>query len=113
MVQMLARGARRSRKPHRCFECYHEIPAGTVCDYQTNAYDGRAYTLYSHQDCNALRAEYADIVGWPYDDEGHGPLLDEWHENGEFEDNVNAWRGDYPHAITRMEFWEQKKGPTQ
>jgi hypothetical protein len=109
MVHALSGGTRKLRKPQRCFECYHFIPAGTQAAYQTNIYDGAAYTLYWHQDCGAMGSEYRKNSDWSYDEDGYPPLFDEINDCGDFQADMDAWRGDFPHVVTRMEFWAQKQ----
>ncbi len=108
MVEQFAYGKRKTRKPHQCFECFHAIPTGTVCDYQTNCYDGRAYTLYSHSDCSDLAREWRALQDYYYED-GYQPLQEEWAASGEYEKDCDAWRGFYPHAVTRLAFWFQDR----
>lgn len=106
MVQTLAEGARIGRKPHQCFHCCRDIPAGVPHGYQTNKYD-HVYTIRYHLDCEALASECRRLSEHYYDDEGWGPLRDEWCDSGEYENECNNWRGFYPHVVARMELSDQ------
>jgi len=112
MVQELARGARRTRKPHRCFDCREIIPAGTEVAFFTGAFDGAAYTLYMHQDCQKAAWHWRDLAAkaWPncYFDDGYPPLLEDLHDCGEFEAGCNALRGHFPHVVARLELRDQR-----
>lgn len=108
MVRTLAEGTRKARKAHQCFHCYREIPVGTVHGYQTNFYD-HIYTLRWHLDCEELASE---CRSWDdlRDDEGWGPLRDQWCDNGEYNFECDHWRGQYPHVVARMELTDQLRG---
>lgn len=109
-VTQIDRGQRTIRKPHQCFHCYRSIPKGTTANFQSNVLDGRAYTLYTHPDCDGLWDQYmkdAGISPWDYDD-GTPPLQDEWGDSGEFDSLCDAYRGQFPHVVCRMELIEQR-----
>lgn len=111
MVVTLAEGTRKARKAHQCFHCYRDIPPGTVHGFQTNKYD-YVYTIRWHLDCEELAREcrtLADIWG---DDEGWGPLRDQWCDSGEYQSECDGWRGLYPHVVARMELSDQLRRPT-
>jgi len=108
-VTQLTRGQRKVRKPHQCFHCYKMIAPGETANFQTNKGD-YVYTLYTHPDCDALWDAYFKDSGlspWDYDD-GYPPLHDEWIESGEFENLCGVYRGQFPHAVCRLELNEQK-----
>lgn len=115
MVQEIARGTRRTRKPHRCFDCREIIPAGTEVAFFTGAFDGAAYTLYMHQDCQEAAWHWRDLVEetWPeaflISDEGYPPLIEDLHDCGEFEPGCDALRGHFPHVVARLELRDQKQ----
>lgn len=111
MVEVFSEGTRTARKPHQCFHCYRYISAGETYGYQTCKYD-HVYTLTYHLDCEALAHECRNIAGL-YDDEGWGPLRDDWCDSGEYENECNNWRGFYPHVVARMELTDQLRGESQ
>ncbi len=106
MVEVLAEGTRKARKPHQCFHCYRHIGVGEIYGYQTCKYDD-VYTLAYHLDCDALASESRVLSEYRYDDEGCGPLRDEWCDSGEYENECQYWRGFYPHVVARMELTDQ------
>ncbi len=107
MTQLLAQGQRRARVRHQCFHCYRDIVPGQTYNYQTCKYD-YVYTLATHPDCDGLASMYRKENDCYYDsDEGSPPIMDEFAESGEAQDLLNAYRGFYPHAVTRMELgWQ-------
>ncbi len=107
MVVVLAQGERTARKHHQCFECYRYIAPSERYGFQSNVYDGSAYTLRWHLDCQECALEYRKICGHTYEDEGFPPLRDEWCESGEFDRECDWWRGLYPHVVARMELTDQ------
>lgn len=113
MVQVLAYGQRKARKPHRCFHCCRDISAGTVHGYQTNKHDV-VYTLRWHLDCEELAHECRILAGPDYhdNDEGWPGLREEWCEAGEYYSECDAWRGFYPHVIARLELTDQLRKAT-
>tara|TARA_R110000822_G_scaffold61930_1_gene152879 strand:- start:167 stop:511 length:345 start_codon:yes stop_codon:yes gene_type:complete len=114
MVDVLSFGERRSRKPHQCFHCYRQIPAGSKLGFQSNVGDGSFYTLYWHIDCERCAAEHRKLSGNDYDyGDGFGPLRDDWAESGEYKSVCDAWRGFYPHVVVRMELSDQLRKATQ
>lgn len=42
-----------TRKPHRCAQCSHIIPAGTKCFYSSGVFEGDFMSDYEHLDCHA------------------------------------------------------------
>ena len=111
MVQIIAEGTRKAAKPHQCFHCYREIPERSVHGYQTNKYD-YVYTLRWHLDCEELASECRRLSGHHHDDDGWGPLRDEWHDCGEYDRECQNWRGFYPHVVARMELTDQLRDAT-
>lgn len=105
MVTTLAEGTRKARKSHQCFHCYRDIPNGETYGFQTNKYD-YVYTICWHLDCEELAREYRNISDL-CDDEGWGPLRDQWCDSGEYERECDWWRGHYPHVVARMELSDQ------
>ena len=106
MVVTLSEGTRRARKPHQCFHCYREIPERSVHGYQTNKYD-YVYTIRYHLDCEDLASKCRRLSDMWGDEEGWGPLRDQWCESGEYQSECDTWRGLYPHVIARMELSDQ------
>ena len=106
-VTVLDEGSRRSRKHHRCFHCYRSIAPGETYGFQSNVYDDSAYTLRWHLDCEELAAEYRSGLPPYYHDDGFPPLYDDLADSGEMELLLDAYRGHYPHAVTRMEWHDQ------
>ena len=102
MVEEIASGERRARKPHRCFDCYRTIPKGAMHHYFTVKYDG-VYTLHSHSDCHAAALEYtSDWYAFDYDD-GIPPLANMISDSGEFQAECDRMRGYFPHVVARLE----------
>ncbi len=108
MVERVADGQRKARKPHQCFHCYREIAPGTVHGFQTNKYDGTVYTLRWHLDCEEMAEKYR--YQGVYFEEGWGPLRDEMQQSGEYPRELQWWRGAYPHVVCRMELTDQLRG---
>ena len=108
-IETINEGTRKTRKPHKCFDCYTTIPAGTVVYFFTGKMDGRVYTLYFHQDCKAAADHYRsdEWAAWYYD--GFPPLLDGLQDSGEMERDCARLRGHFPHVICRIELHEQKR----
>ena len=109
MITVLNEGTRKARKPHQCYDCYRTIPVGETYRFQTCKYDD-VYTVCWHEDCRAAWDAYerdADLSPWDYD-EGYPPLRDEWIDSGVFRQLCDAYRGRFPHVVTRMEFLDQK-----
>lgn len=110
MITEIARGTRKTRKVHRCYECYRPIPKGTEAEFFTGKYDD-VYTLYFHTDCSAASAHYWKTAGlsvWDFDGEGYPPLIDDINESGVAQHILDSLRGQFPHAVCRMEWWHQK-----
>jgi hypothetical protein len=107
MVTTIASGTRKARKSRQCFECYRSIGAGETYGYQSNVYDGSAYTLSWHLDCAQCASKYRELTGYRYPDEGYPPLRDQWIDNGEYENECGLWRGYFPHVVARMELTDQ------
>ena len=108
-IQVVGEGIRRARKQHQCFDCRRSIAPDTDYAFQTCAMDGRAYTICQHIDCRDLANEYrhdASTCFSDYDD-GFPPLQDEWSDSGEHDRLCDEYRGLFPHAVCRMEWWKQ------
>lgn len=86
----------KARKDHRCSECRGYIRKGTTYQRQTGISDGYPYTWKVHIDCaNLFFAMNKDAHRW-YDDQIELP---------EFSlDEIQAYRGYFPHAVCRIEF---------
>lgn len=112
MVKTIAQGVRTARKHHQCFECYRMIAPKQSYGFQTNIYDDRMYTLAWHLDCQECANQYRKITGHTYEDEGFPPLRDEWCESGEYDREVDWWRGEFPHVVARMELTDQLRKDT-
>lgn len=96
----------KARKPHQCFHCYRTITPGTVYSRFVGK-DGGIYVFPSHIDCNQAAWAYIGDCGPEYFEDGSPPLYDEFSDSGEFSMLCNAYRGFYPHAITRLELTRQ------
>lgn len=110
MVTVLSEGKKKARKHHQRWHCYRSIASGEIYGFQANSFDGSAYTLKWHTDCEDCAAEYRKLLGNSYDDDGFQPLRDEWINSGEYKDECNFWRGFYPHVVARMEITDQLIG---
>ena len=110
MIEVLSEGTRTARKPHQCFHCYRQIGPGERYGFQTCKYD-YVYTLKFHLDCEELASECRKLADF-CDDEGWGPLRDQWCDSGEYESECNSWRGYYPHVVARMELTDQLRAIT-
>jgi len=94
----------RARKHHRCFDCGGWIVPGETHRKSSHVRDGSAYSLRQHLDCLAMSEEVvADGYAPDYWYDGIPPLRE---DEGVLE-SLNAWRGRYPHVVTRIEFHEQ------
>jgi hypothetical protein len=107
MVTLISEGTRKARKPRQCFHCYRTIPAGETYGFQTCKYDS-VYTLSWHLDCEEMAREYRDP--YSYADEGWGPLRDDLVGSGQYQDELDAFRGQFPHVVCRMELTDQLRG---
>lgn len=74
----------KTRKPHKCFGCCHEYPAGTMMVYAAYARDGSIWGVYFCETCEAYMKEHFESgdeikEGMIYEDdsEGWAVLLDE------------------------------------
>lgn len=108
-IQVVAEGTRRARKHHQCFDCYRSISPGESYAFQTCIMDDSAYTICQHIDCRDLANEYRHDAGtdiYDYDD-GFPPLKDEWGDSGEHDRLCDEYRGQFPHAVCRMEWSDQ------
>ena len=107
MVTTISGGVRIARKHHQCFECFRAIAPRQQYGFQTNVYDGSIYTLAWHLDCQECANEYRATSDNYYDDDEFPPLREEWCESGEYERELEWWRGLYPHVVARMELTDQ------
>lgn len=107
MVKLICETRPVARKHHRCWHCSRWIAPGARYRRAFLVYDG-GYHLNMHEDCESLWQTYfvdADL----YDSgEGFSPLIEDWRGSGEFETLCNDYRGLFPHAVTRLEWWAQK-----
>ena len=106
MVMVISEGTRKARKSHQCFHCYREIEPGTVYGFQTCKYDF-VYTLVWHLDCEAMSNEYRYCDDYGDYGDGFGPLRDDLQETGDWQSELDMWRGFYPHVVCRMELTNQ------
>ncbi len=104
-ITVIMEGKHCARKPHQCWHCYRTIPAGVVYGYQACKYDS-VYILRWHLDCEAMATAYIRLTD-PYCDEGYPPLRDQLVDNGEYPNELDWWRGEYPHVVCRMELTDQ------
>lgn len=93
----------RARKHHRCFDCRGWIVPGEKHRRANIVNDGAAYTLRQHLDCMAMSAEVVAAGYAPDYDDGIPPLRE---DEGVMEE-LDLWRGHYPHVVCRIEFHEQ------
>lgn len=107
MVTTISSGVRTARKHRQCFECCRAIAPRQKYGFQTNVYDGSVYTLAWHLDCQKCANEYRAINYNYYDDDEFPPLREEWCGSGEYERELERWRGLYPHVVARMELTDQ------
>ncbi|WP_300440242.1 hypothetical protein [uncultured Mameliella sp.] len=105
MIEVLAQGERRARKPHQCFDCYRKIGVGELHGYGTYKYDD-VYTLRYHLDCKKAAWAFFDFSGFEPFDEGYPPLRDALCED-EYRANIEWLRGRFPHVACRMELTDQ------
>ena len=107
-IELLCEERPRARKHHRCYHCAGWIVPGEKHRKVTCKYDG-VYSLRSHDDCEQLWTTHAADAGlrWYDLDDGIPPIRKDWGESGEFENLCNAYRGQFPGPVTRMEFHEQ------
>lgn len=114
MIEFLSEGTRKVRKRQQCFHCCRPIWPGETALYHTLKYD-HVYTLYMHEDCEELFRAYerdADLNVWDWD-EGYPPTIEQWRDSGVFDGLCNAYRGQFPHAVCRLEFATQlREGAT-
>ena len=89
----------KSRKIHVCDVCGIEIPKGTIYHKQSGIHDGHPYTWKVHQDCAQLYWKLNEGMFW----------YDEYLDVYDFDwATVEAIRGFYPHAVTRMELMKHR-----
>jgi len=97
-----------ARKHHRCYHCAGWIVPGERYRRFCGKMD-HIYTLRTHLDCDALADEYDVDCGLVAERgyEGQPPLMESFGD-GDFADLCAAYRGRYPHVITRLELVEQR-----
>jgi len=95
-----------ARTHHRCWHCECMIAPGQRYVRQFLVYDS-GYTLTMHEDCEALWQTYAADADLYDSGEGFSPLIEDWRGSGEFQSLCDAYRGQFPHAVTRLEWWDQ------
>lgn len=101
---LLAETRQVARKYHRCFDCGGWIAPGERYSRVNLAQDGSAYTLLRHIDCVAMSDEVVTAGHEPdYWYDGVPPL---WEDEGVMDD-LDLWRGYYPHVVCRIEFRKQ------
>lgn len=108
-----------ARKPHRCAYCRSTIAAGTAYVKMAGRWHGEFYAGRGHSDCRALwDSLYWDWAG----DEGMDwDLAEVFAESGEIgaaKEALNFRRGQFPHAVNRLEFrlrdwltWDEDEDP--
>lgn len=94
-----------AHKPHRCNYCRSTIATGTPYLKIAGRWQGDFYSGKGHQDCRALwHRLYFD---WAHDegmDWNLAEVLTESCERVKAAEALNFWRGDFPHAVNRLEF---------
>lgn len=50
----------KTRKPHRCWGCWQQFPAGSILYYSVGVYDGDFGTAYWCQPCDAYINEHRE-----------------------------------------------------
>jgi len=98
-----------ARKHRRCWHCGRMIAPGAQYVRQFLVYDG-GYALTMHTDCEALWQTYVLDASLYCSEDGWPPMIEDWRGSGEFQTLCDAYRGLYPHAVTRLEWWDQKVG---
>jgi len=89
---------------HYCEECGRNIEKGQTYFRQRNKDGGDVWTFKAHLDCSDLGIAYRN-------------KNDAWRGYGDFipmyeliePDEFNEWRGQYPHAVCRIDFSHQTR----
>lgn len=101
-MEFIKDGECKSRKVHRCYDCYQMIPARSQCYFSTTADMGRIATVYSHKACrNASNKYIADLPRSDFDD-GVPPLADMIIEGGEIIADLKWLGDDFPEVVYRL-----------
>lgn len=98
--------ARKARKHHHCAICRRSIAPGTEYTVYAGVWQGDFSSAKMHTDC---RAVWNDLFSdWGDSNEGMlHDLLEVFSDSGELwaaQESLDALRGQYPHAVTRLEF---------
>lgn len=110
-IAELARGTRKTRKPHRCYDCGQALPIGSEVGFFTGAMDGSAYTLYHHPDCEEARHRIIEAMGlkwYDFDDDGQPPLIEILEGEDELAWAAMELRGHLPHVACRLDLRLQR-----
>lgn len=67
MVELLRTKHVKTRKPHKCFACLEEFPAGTEMQVSTNVDDGHIYNLYICEKCEEFMNKHHDLCFDPFE----------------------------------------------
>lgn len=100
----------RTRKPHRCTFCRHIIPAGSPATTRTGSWEDDFYSDYGHADCIRMWDTIFPVYADPSDGMAFDLLdaIGEGENDAFLEEELNIWRGKFPHAVTRLEYLMQK-----
>ena len=92
----------RARKDHRCYECGRVIPKGETYHKQTGIFDGDPYTWKAHKQCAKLY--------WALNRENF--IWADAMTTSDFDmEDIEVFRGIYPHAVTRQQFIRDRTDP--
>ena len=97
-VTLISTEVIRARKHHRCDYCGRSIAPGERYRRSALKYDD-LYVWMSHLDCDEMALEHHRISNYGYCEDGIGPL----YEDTDLLDNLDYWRGEYPHVVCRLE----------
>lgn len=102
-MTLLAESHPRARRHHRCVDCGGWIAPGEIYRLSKVQNDGTVYPWKQHLDCAAMSAEVVSL-GWAPDYcDGIPPLRE---DEGVMEE-LDLWRGRYPHVVCRIEMQQQ------
>ena len=99
-----------TRKPHRCDYCGLTIPKGATAVKQAGKWYGDFYSAYGHTDCVQMWDYAYQIYADHYEGMAHDLLeaIGEGESTAFVLSELNRWRGEYPHVVTRLEYRLQK-----
>lgn len=93
------------RKARPCEHCGATIPVGAPALSLANFWDGQFNSATVHPDCRAFwHAVYYDFAGDDGMDWRLGEVFSDAITGWEAQQELNAWRGQFPHVVCRLEF---------